>query len=197
MGLFTNDEVWTGGFYELALEYGRSPDPELANGLRTLWAIHELEGCYLDSNCEPEDQSRLQFQPSLIDHGHLYGVASLPGGTRVACGTCTVREDRGSDWLVFYCPMSALGRAYPVGGFPFDDVDHEHWRISIETWLADVARRVFDRVPFRLGLIGFETSGLFHADELSRSGVPSERHFGFLMPTEGKLDYHARTEQGT
>jgi hypothetical protein len=71
MGLFTDDEVWTGGFYELALEYGRNPDPELANALQSLWSIDVLEGCYLDPAREPEDQPRLHFEPTLIDHGHV------------------------------------------------------------------------------------------------------------------------------
>jgi hypothetical protein len=196
MGLFTDDEVWTGGFYELSLEYGRSSDPQLANALRSLWSSSVLEGCYLDAAREPEEQPRLDFEPALLDHGHLHGVASLPSGARVACGTCTVREDEGSDWLVLYSPLGALGRAYEVGGFPFDGGDHEHWRVELESWFAAIARSLFEATHFRLGLIGFETSGMFHADALSISGMPDERYFGFLIPTESGLKYFPRTERG-
>lgn len=124
MRVFTGGETWTGGFYELALEYERDSGG-VVDGLNALWKLEDIEGCYLDSAVEPTDQPRRTFEPSLLAAGHLYGVASCPGGLQIACGSCTVEEADGSDWLVFYLPMSALGRVYPVGGFPFDAADHE------------------------------------------------------------------------
>jgi hypothetical protein len=194
MGLFTGGEVWTGGFYELALEYERGVTGGLVNGLHELWHLQDLEGCYLDSEREPTDQPRREFEASLLAIGHLYGVAALPGGVRVACGSCTVHETDGSDWLVFYFPMSALGHVYPVGGFPFDSTNHESWRTPLDNWLVDVGRRIFPRAPFTLGLVGFETSGNIYAADLVASGLPTKRHEGLLVPDGARLVWHPRTE---
>lgn len=196
MGIFTDDEVWTGGFYELALEYATGADVGLVDGLRELWRLGFLDGCYLDRELDPKDQPRLEFDASLLSHGHLQGVATLPGGKRVACGTCCIQDDDGSDWLVFYCPMSAIGHTYPVGGFPFDNENHESWRVEVEDWLADVGQRVFRQAPFHVGLVGFETSGDFRAADLVENGIPETRRMGVLVPNRNSLDWHARTVTG-
>jgi hypothetical protein len=151
MGVFTDNETWTGGFYELALEYPSGTDAHLVRALTELWQSTDIVGCYLKRDIEPEDQPRLDFEASMLSHSHLQGVATLPGGSPVACGTCCVRDDSGSDWLVFYLPMSALGNALPVGGFPFDGGNHETWRRPLDTWLADLGRNLFGLVPYRLG----------------------------------------------
>jgi hypothetical protein len=194
MGVYTGGDVWTGGFYELALEFETGVPNGLVSGLRQLWQLEDLDGCYLDPEREPEDQVRLKFEPSLLSAGHLLGVAVVPGGFRVACGSCTIEETEGSDWLVFYFPMSALGHAYPVGGFPFDSRDHESWRVPLDDWLATLGRRIFQRVPFALGLVGFEVSGLLRAADLQTSGIPDKRYAGLLIPVAGALAWHPRTE---
>lgn len=191
-GLFTDDDVWNGGFYELALEYERGPSPGLVDGLAAVWNADAVVGCYLNPRRDPHHQPRAAFEPSLPFEGHLYGVATLPPGKRVACGTCCVREDRGTDWLIFYCPMGSLERVYPVGGFPFGDDDHDSWRAELEGWLTNIAHQVFAAAPFRLGLIGFETSGELHAVDVLQHGVPAQRHCAVLVPTPGGLVLHPR-----
>jgi hypothetical protein len=193
MGLFTDDDVWNGGFYEIALEYSRDAGPSLLDGLNAVWRANTVTGCYLDCEREPDNQLRTEFAPSLPFEGHLYGVASLPVGQSVACGTCCVREDDGSDWLVFYCPMGALGRIYPVGAFPFDEHDHDPWRRELEAWLVGLARQIFNAAPFRLGLIGFEASGELRADDLPKTGVPASRPWAVLVPGPSGLLFHPRT----
>jgi len=194
MGLFTTEDVWNGGFYELALEYDTGKRPGLIEGLDQLWRCKELEGCYLHADRDPDEQTRLAFQPSLLSAGHLFGVVQLPAPTRIPCGTCTVDEDGGSDWLVFYITMSALGSVYGVGGFPFDSGDHESWRVPLEEWLANIGRRIFSRAPFRLGLVGFETSGEIRASELL-GGIPKQRRMGLLVPRDDGLEWLPRNEK--
>jgi hypothetical protein len=194
MGLFTDGEVWTGGFYELALEYGTGAAQGLIEGARSVWNLRLMEGCYLQSDRDPEHQRKVDFVPSLLSAGHLYGVAIVPNGTRVACGTCSIPEIDGSEWLILYCPMSALGRAYPVGGFPFDRRDHESWRRPLEDWFAAIGHDVFKTAPFRLGLVGFEVAADVQAAEIASSGIPEKRYCGVLLPTREGLAWHPRTE---
>jgi len=196
MGVFSDEEVWTGGFYELALEYPSGTDDHLIQALTALWHRQDIAGCYLKQDLDPEDQPKLQFEPSMLALGHLHGVTTLPGGMQVACGTCLVRDGGASDWLVLYFPMSALGTAFPVGGFPFDSEDHEAWRAIVDTWLRDLGRNLFQTAPFRLGLVGFETSGVLRAAEIANSGLPQSRHAGLLVPTGDAVEWHPRTEAG-
>jgi hypothetical protein len=82
---FTEDEIWNGGFYELAIEVGAV--------LHAIWTHPTLEGCYLDPNTEPHEQQRITSTQALLESGaHLRGLALLPNGQQVACGTCLIRE---------------------------------------------------------------------------------------------------------
>jgi hypothetical protein len=128
----------------------------------------------------------------LLDHSnHVYGVAQLPAA-HVACGTCTVREEGGSDWVVFYLPMGALGRAYLVGGYPFSP-GNESWQGPLDRWLAALGEAVYARFAFALGLIGHETSGDYHAADFERAEVPDRRWVGILLPRAGRRPYFPRT----
>ncbi len=176
------------------MDYPSGTDDHLVRALSALWRSQDITGCYLKRDREPEDQPRLEFEPSVLGLGHVHGVAVLPGGMRVACGTCLVRNDRGSDWLVFYFPMSALGTAFPVGGFPFDNDDHHRWRAIVDTWLGDLGRYIFQHSPYRVGLVGFETSGALRAADLAESGIPQSRCMGVLVPSVDAVEWHPRTE---
>jgi hypothetical protein len=192
--LFTADGAWVGGFYELALEVGPRADERLRAALGALWAHPDLDGGYEHRSREPADQPRVP--PDCLESGsHLFGGARLPNGARVACGTCLVREEDGPDWLVFYLPMGALGAAYPAGGFPFgSEADWPGpWRFEVEDWLAGVGRWVAQSAAFRLGLIGFETSGQAYAADVATRGIPAERFVGYLWPSGGAVEYHRRT----
>src|SRR5215472_11193664 len=130
--LFTADEAWTGGFYELALEVGPRSDDRLRAALEALWSHPDLDGCYLDRGCEPADQPRKQ--PDLESES-LLGVAQLPNCSRVACGSFRLREY--SDWLDFYLPIGSLWNAW--GGnpsWPGPDVPEDPWLLEVDDWLA-------------------------------------------------------------
>ena len=161
--LFTFDDAWLGGFYEVALEIGPKSDERLSAALTALWSHPDLDGCYNNRGREPADQARVP--PENLDGGsHLWGLARLPNGSRVACGTCLIREaNDGPDWLDFYLPLGSLGTAYPVGGFPFDSIADSlaaTWRFEIDDWLAGVGLWVARFASLQLGLIGVPSLGL-------------------------------------
>ncbi len=189
---FTHEETWYGGFYELALELGAPSDERLLTALQALWAFLPLEGCYLDRHVEPSAQPRLTPSPALLQHTHLQGIAQLPNSCRVACGTCVIREEDGSDWLDFYLPLGALSGAYDLGGYPFDDRRHDHWQRPVDAWLARLGYHVFAAIPFELGLIGMEVSGITSAAELAQAGIPDRREIGYLWRQRHTLTYAPR-----
>jgi hypothetical protein len=194
---FTSNDVWNGGFYELALELGERSDVRLLSALTALWQNLSLKGCYLEREQEPADQVKLIPSEEMLRSGqHLLGLARLPNKTQVACGTVAIREDNGPDWLDFYLPMGALAQAYDVGGYPFD-IDNkspESWQKPIDDYLAEIGKFVFSAVPFKLGLIGHEVSGNHYAEEIAEQGIPDERYIGYLWPSGGKLNYFPRNK---
>ena len=190
---FAPQNVWFGGFYELAIELGKPSDERLFEALKVLWQHSSLQGCYLEDDIEPDKQEQIEPLPELLNRMHLYGLAQLPDGKKVACGSCIIREDDGSDWLDFYLPTGALGRAYDIGGYPFDAAGfaHRDWQVSVDEWLKDIGTHIFSVVPFNLGLIGFEVSGEFYAAEILEKGIPAERHIGYLWSGGGRLKWYA------
>jgi hypothetical protein len=185
--LFTQPDTWTGGAYELALELGDTSNDRLRAALFALWTQPTLDGCYLELSAEPWEQQRIAPTPDLALDGWLCGVAQLPNGVHVACRSCTVRETDGADWLYFGVPMGALGRAYPVGAYPFDDGLPLDWREPMNEWLRHVGEQIFLSVPFRLGLVGWVVGGEIDSTTVRATGVPLERYEGYLWPQGQEL----------
>ncbi|MFD7258794.1 hypothetical protein [Streptomyces sp. NPDC059874] len=116
---FTDDENWSGGFYELAIEIGDRSDELLELGLSALWRAAAIDGCYGRRDREPGEEDEVSCTvSSLAEFGHLRGTVALPSGRRVVCGCLAIREDDGTDWLAFYLPVGALSRVdTKIGGF--------------------------------------------------------------------------------
>ncbi len=185
---FTPRNVWYGGFYELAIELGKPSDERLFEALKALWRSPSLQGCYLENDIEPSEQEQVLPSLELLNRMHIYGLARLPDGKQVACGSCIIREDDGSDWLDFYLPTAALGKVYDIDGYPVDKAGfaHRDWQFLVDEWLKDIGEHIFSIVPFNLGLIGFEVSGGAYAADILETGIPTERHIGYLW-SEGEL----------
>jgi hypothetical protein len=195
--LFTADDAWLGGLYELAMEIGARSDDRLRAALVALWDHPALTGCYLQRDREPSAQSRLSAAEAPIEGGthHLLGIALLPNGSRVACGSCIIREDAGPDWLDFYLSMGALSAAYPIAAFPFDEERNPPgpWRREIEDWLAQIGLWVSGLASCRLGLVGLEVSGMTYAEKVAVDGIPAKRYVAYLWPSTSGMVYHPRS----
>ena len=190
--LFTRPETWTGGSYELGLEYGPLESVQVRGVLTRLWSHPSLCGCYLDHTREPGDQPRVS--PAEADPDHvLRGIATLPNGAVSSCDSSVlVWED--STWVYFGTPVGALGYAYPVGAYPFDDGRPLDWRTPLDAWLLDVAASVFEEHPFRLGLVGWLDPVETSAAEVADAGVPDRRWEGYVVPVGGRLTWHPPNE---
>jgi len=193
---FTDPDSWCGGFYELALEFSNQSTSRRQSVLTSLWSGQEVEGCYLERYVPPSDQPRVSPTLTvLLESRHLLGIARLPSGDRVPCGTCAI-SDGESDWLVFYIPLGAIAKSDPrVGGFPFGDTNAcRSWREPIDNWLLSRAEQAFEVSRFELALIGFETSAAdVTAAGIAASGVPADRHLCIAMPDRGRLHAYPTT----
>jgi hypothetical protein len=95
-GLFTGQEVWNGGYYELFIRPSADSAEELCSILKALWSFPSLEGCYLSRHREPSLQTPITPCENGVA-GHLYGLAKVHDCV-VACGLTRwiirVRKDR-------------------------------------------------------------------------------------------------------
>lgn len=190
--VFTKEEAWLGGFYELALEFAQGNNENLDKALQLLWDDPRLEGCYVDRSKEPHEQARIAPSwEALEKHGHLHGILHMDNRL-VACGCCAIKEEDGPVWIVFYVPTGSQECTFSdLGEF---QVKSREWREPLEIVLAQLGEKVFDQTPFSLGLIGYEVSGEAYSKELKKTGIPSQRLFGYLWPKQGKLTHYATNQ---
>jgi hypothetical protein len=192
-GLFTVPGAWSGGHYEIATELGGRSDVRAALALDRLWSYRALQGCYLIKDREPTTQEPVNLHEHLEDH--WYGIATLPNGQRVPCGSSLCRFDNASDWMLFYLPLASLGNVYPVGGYPFaEDSDKAEWRSELDNWLIGIAKHVFQDFPFHLALVGFEVEfASISSERIHITGIPKERFDGWLWRADSQLDWYPAT----
>lgn len=195
---FTDNENWSGGYYELAIALGPKAEPgstdRLRQALTALWSHQGLVGCYLDRTIEPSTQER--HQPVLMEAAPLYGLAHVPRGATVVCACYVMRENEGRalDWLGLGLPLGALARIDArVGGYPFgDEATSLAWRLELDRWLATVAERVAAATSFEFGVIGHEVFGDPAAEAFS-GVIPSERWNTYVTAANGDIEVHPAT----
>jgi len=138
-----------GGWYELAAEFETS-DSDISDA-----AVRQL--------------SRL----ANVERVAGGNVLNLPNGRPVVCTFAEVVSE-GSVWVILGLPQGSLVRVDPrIRDYPFTDDDGASWRRPLDSWLASLAIRLFDVMPFSLALVGHEVSGLMSAAQLA-AGLPAE-----------------------
>lgn len=184
---FRDRSNWGDG-YELSIEAGSTGDAELQTLLSALWSAADVLGCFGRRDCELHEQDEVPCTvASLAEHGHLLGQVRLPTGPLAVCGCTAVRGGgEGSDWLDFYVPTGALDKA----GITYWDGRPCFRSAVIDDWLAGIAVKTFEQVPFSLGVVGWMVSGGADASMLAGE-LPTERGMGYLVPRGGVLHYGA------
>lgn len=195
--VFTIPEVWSGGFYEMTLCLGPPSAVGLSEALNALWNSTMLRGPFQSRDVEPEEQARLEG--TLYAGGHLYGVASFQD-FELPCGTYSLREENEeglplADFVSFYFPLSAIGRHFPVGAYPF--ADHQEagrWRTEIDGWFLNLLRGVKNRIHFDVCVIGWEPELTAGDIEKVKNGANSvDRFDGVVMQIDGELRWFPPT----
>ncbi len=190
--LFTAENTWIGGYFELALEVSEQRnDDKLFTAFEALWRYPFVEGVYMDRDIEPSDQPLLPvLREYIAGYGTpLYGIAHI-GNASLACRSSFVRHDDGSDWLDFLIPVGALAPLFPLGGFPFGtgEPQLEASLTTIDEWLIQMGQAIYSASPYALGLVGFDVSGNANARGVQAKGIPVERYMTYLWPRDGILD---------
>jgi hypothetical protein len=63
--IFTSDDAWTGGDYELYVQFEPASVEGLQSALLKLWSYPLIDGCYLEQSLEPQMQRKIS--PNNID----------------------------------------------------------------------------------------------------------------------------------
>ncbi len=177
--IFTPQELWYGGFYELAIELGDAGDDQkIACALAEVWSQPRIAGPFEKCDIEPYEQKPTRI---LLEPRHYYGTIECVPLHPVCCGTCMIQEDaesEGSSWLILYIPYEALHRI--IGYSEGSPIVNETFVPVIDMFRA-IALAVYRRCGFKLALIGHEISGDFYADTLTTHDIPCS-YCGFLLP---------------
>lgn len=192
--VFTADDAWKGGSYELALEL--PPEPaRIRRVVEMLWAHSSLRGCYATKSLEPDALPLLDPRDPRTDFMRcLYGVANFATGAVVPVSSQVIAVADEPAWVYFGAPLGGLGRHFPVGAFPFEDGGDLSWRSVIDDWLRDVAEHIFKSERFDLGLVGWVDLAPTSAEEIRRDGLPERRWMGYLVPEPTRLAWYPSTE---
>lgn len=197
---FTAPETWKGGFFELFIQPHTESSEELCTLLKAAWSFPSLDGCYQEQNRDLSLQERIR--PCETDlAGHLFGLATLPNGSVVACGSYVTDypgEPGGfspAHWLGFYLPLGALSSAYNVGAYPFGSMNNvSEWKVPVESFLAELGRWTFNKAPFEYALVGFEVNpSQALVDKIRAGDIPVDRSEGILWSDSGSLGWYPAT----
>lgn len=171
---FTTPENWSGSPYELQLELGPGGDDQrLRAAMDALWSHPTLSGpwsAWSTFGAAPESPAAGDLVRP------LYGCARLDP-EKLGCVSSVVREETGSDWLCLNVPTGMLERVFEVR-YPVEP-ETNRWTRRLDRFLADLGARVYAAVPFRLGLVGEEVSGVLYGETI----VPEDcQHRVLLLP---------------
>lgn len=155
--LFTANEVWKGGSYELFIPAESTKDLCLLS--KALWTFPSLEGCYLRQDREPATQPRVRPCENGVEQ-HLYGLVTLPNRRVIPCASYAMdyageMDSPPAHWVSFGMTMCALSAVYPVGAYPFGSMDKvSEWKAQVDSLLTEVARWVHARCRLLLRWLG-------------------------------------------
>lgn len=90
-----------------------------------------------------------------------------------------IREDAddGSDWVDICIPEGMLEQVYPVN-YASWTMTANPWLQEVDALLVDVATRLYEAVPFQLGIIGPDVSGIAYNRSLGQF-----RQGHYLLPS--------------
>jgi hypothetical protein len=180
---------WLNGHYELLMWF---EDPyTFQDTVQKIWSMPQFTGVWLEQEFDPDEDPRLDPQDDMVALEQLvhnfYGVAHLPNGISVPCGTTMGTFP----WIALFLPLAGLEKVYDVGRFPFGDFGRE-WQPKVDAFLADAGQEIFRATPFQVAAIDFEPDIEYMKRQIGRP-VPEERKHGLLIPNGRDVVWYPAT----
>lgn len=189
---FTEPGVWSEDGLDLDLDFARPDAETLVQAVSALWSHPHLQGCWLENEREPTDETRLAAPyfareerarwgpPEFEGPPTLYGFARVHGRHPVPCAAYS---GLGDDYmflsLSFRAP--ALRRWLPPHGEPEGAGGPKMF-----AWLTEIGRHVHATVPIRCAVIGWEPTLPKEPALRRREFQPT---YGYLLPGPGDLEF--------
>lgn len=173
-----NDDNWSGGYYELSLEfYPSGSDKRVLTAMKALCEISDFYGPWKEKNHFENDVLLLdKIEEESVTQ--LYGILKISEHHAVSCLVSITRITNESDWLSISIPMSTIEKFYPV---KYDFTEEQNpWKKELDDLMISFAEIIYIHSPFELGMIGWEVSGYVNHSQFSRDflgkGIP------FIIP---------------
>jgi hypothetical protein len=155
----------------------------LLKAVEALWAHPHLQGCWRESDREPEVGTRVIPRVLAEDSGDsLFGLASVHGRYVVPCATYFALS---SEFMSLSLSLreGALRRYLPDALEPEGPCGPRLFGL-----LAGFGRHVHEAVPIKSAGIGWEAIGLTD-DEIRTGRYPHAHVTGYLLPHGGALTF--------
>lgn len=178
---FSNFHEWSGGYYELSVEYHPVGNNSRVN--KALTALCKME-CFWDIWADKkEEQKLLLCLPITIEEDSVrqfYGALACPHSSQVElpCVITVCRVEGQSDWLDIAIPQAAFERVYQ-SKYPLT-LELNPWLKQINELLVQVAETIYASAPFHLAMIGEEISGYTNGQQITAETVQKGI---FLLPS--------------
>jgi hypothetical protein len=181
----SNDDLWSGGYYEAAMVLGGMNDLRADERLRAaiskLWSHEALRVAAIGdlARWRWDGPPLLESRPS-EDLRRIYGAFDDPTLGSLPFTSVVVRETPdGDDWLYACVPLGGLAVS---DGYPFGDKKHaaasRSWREPLEKSVAGLVLSVCVTVPIHIAAIGFEIAG--HIESVVCTGPDEVRYVGHV-----------------
>lgn len=155
---YINHEKWTGGYYELSIEYHPSGDhKKLNDALDSLYKSDNFHGMWVEKS--DYHMAPVPLPIHIEEEGvHLfYGTLTLTAGHQLPCVISIISVCGESDWLDISIPQAIFEERFPYK-YPLTK-ELNPWLSLIIEMYAKLTETIFKRSPFTIAIIGEEVSG--------------------------------------
>ena len=155
---FVKPDIWTGGYYELSMEFHPFGDDKQINSALT--ALQNC-GCFKGLWQIREDFGSSPLSLPIKIHANsvnqLYGTLTSSDGNILPCVISVIRTTEESDWLDISIPQAFLEKIYPYQ-YPLTR-DSNPWLVNVDAMFTRLVEIIYGHSPFDLAMIGEEISG--------------------------------------
>ncbi|WP_026673424.1 hypothetical protein [Alkalihalobacterium bogoriense] len=160
---------WSGGFYELSIEYSPVGDDKKINTALAAVSNSKIIAVPISHRVKIEGNSVNQW----------YGDIHILDGKVLPCMVTVTRIDDESDWLDISIPQFAFEQVYCYR-YPLTN-ELNPWLVEVNATFTTLAESIFKESPFELAMIGEEITGHTNHTVVTRDIIESDSAI-FIVP---------------